>query len=285
MKFFKNKLAVTVVVLSVTFLGLIIFTSTKEYSGLESGAGSALNPLQKIVYNVNRATKDFVDFFLNFSSVKEEIKDLKKENEELKEQLSQNSDLEEQNQRLKTILDFQETRDQYDYISTNIIHYAGAGVVDGYVVDKGSKDGVEVGMVVIASEGLVGRVSKVGSNWAIIQCIINENIKVSVMPESTRENSGILEGYTDRNKNMYTKIQYLPMDSEVKEGDVILTSGLGLVYPKEIRVGEVLSVEEDKVKVMKSAIVKPFVNFEKLEELFIIVPKDKRVIEYDDEVK
>lgn len=105
------------------------------------------------------------------------------------------------------------------------------------------------------------------------------------MPESTRENSGILEGYTDRNKNMYTKIQYLPMDSQIKEGDVVLTSGLGLVYPKEIRVGEVLSVEEDKVKVMKSAIVKPFVDFEKLEELFIIVPKDKRVIEYDDEVK
>ena len=140
-------------------------------------------------------------------------------------------------------------------------------------------------MVVIASEGLVGRVSKVGGNWSIIQCIINENIKVSVMPESTRENSGILEGYTDRNKNMYTKIQYLPMDSQIKEGDVVLTSGLGLVYPKEIRVGEVLSVEEDKVKVMKSAIVKPFVDFEKLEELFIIVPKDKRVIEYDDEVK
>ena len=285
MKFFKNKLAVTVVVLSVTFLGLIIFTSTKEYSGLESGAGSALNPLQKIMYNVNRGTKDFVDFFLNFSSVKEENKDLKKENEELKEKLSEYSDLEDENERLKSVLDFQETKDQYDYISTNIIHYAGAGVVDGYVVDKGSKDGVEVGMVIIASEGLVGRVSKVGSNWAIIQCIINENIKVSVMPESTRENSGILEGYTDRSKNMYTKIQYLPMNSEIKEGDVILTSGLGLVYPKEIRVGEVISVEEDKVKVMKSAIVKPFVNFEKLEELFIIVPKDKRVIEYDDEVK
>ncbi len=97
------------------------------------------------------------------------------------------------------------------------------------------------------------------------------------MPESTRENSGILEGYTDRKIKICTlKIQYLPMDSQIKEGDVVLTSGLGLVYPKEIRVGEVLSVEEDKVKVMKSAIVKPFVDFEKLEELFIIVPKDKR---------
>ena len=68
----------------------------------------------------------------------------------------------------------------------------------------------------------------------------------------------------------------LPIDSEIKEGDVIMTSGVGMLYPKEIRIGEVTKVEEDKVKVMKSAIVKPYVDFNKLEELFVIVPKDIR---------
>ena len=55
-----------------------------------------------------------------------------------------------------------------------------------------------------------------------------------------------------------------------------MTSGVGMLYPKEIRIGEVTKVEEDKVKVMKSAIVKPYVDFNKLEELFVIVPKDIR---------
>ena len=58
-----------------------------------------------------------------------------------------------------------------------------------------------------------------------------------------------------------TIVYNLPIDSEVKEGDVILTSGLGKIYPKEIRIGEVVSVEEDNVKVMKSAVVKPYVRF------------------------
>lgn len=281
MKFFKNKLAVTIVVLSVTFLGLIIFTTSRQNSGLGSSAGNALNPLQKIVYNLNNGAKNFVDFFLNFSTVRDENEQLKDENEELKKTLTEYSDLKDENDRFREVLNFEETRTNYNYISTNIIHYSGDNVLDGYVVDKGSDDGIEVGMVVVAAQGLVGRVSKVADNWSIIQCIINENIKVSVMPENGRQNNGILEGYKSSKKEVLTKVNYLPMDADVKEGDVIITSGLGLVYPKEIRIGEVVSVEEDKLKVMKSVIVKPFVDFEKLEELFIVVPKDKRVIEYD----
>lgn len=101
------------------------------------------------------------------------------------------------------------------------------------------------------------------------------------MVDSTRENTGILQGYKDYFNNNLAKVLNLPMDSEVKEGDVIVTSGLGGYYPKEIKIGEVVSVEEDRVKVMKSAIVKPYVDFNKIEELFIVAPKDKREIKYD----
>ena len=281
MKFFKNKLAVTIIVLSVTFLILIGYTSSKQMKGLEGSAGDALSPLQKVTYSVNRSLKNFVDFFLNFSEVKDENEKLSEENSELKDKLSQYSDVISENERLKALLDFKEQRSEYDYISTNIIGTKGS-ILEGYIIDKGSKDGIKQGMIVIAAEGLVGQISSVAKNWSVVECIINENIAVSVMPETTSENTGILQGYTDgkTNENL-TKISYLPMNSEIKEGDVILTSGLGAIYPKEIRVGKVISVEEDKVKVMKSAIVEPFVDFNKLEELLIVVPKDTREIEYD----
>ena len=71
------------------------------------------------------------------------------------------------------------------------------------------------------------------------------------------------------------------MDSQIKEGDTIVTSGLGQIYPKDIMVGKVTSVTEDKVKVMKSAVVEPAVDFNKLESLFIVVPKDTREIKYN----
>lgn len=281
MKLLKNKLTVTIIVLSVAFLGLISFTVSREDKGLESGAGSTLNPVQKVAYGFNRGVKDFVDFFLNFSDVRDENKELKKENNKLKAEIDEYSKLKEENERLQKVLNFKDEKNNYDYIGTNIIGISGDSILNGYIIDRGKDDGIEKGMVVISADGLVGQVSSVGKNWAIVQCIVNENVKVAVMVDSTRENTGILQGYKDYFNNNLAKVLNLPMDSEVKEGDVIVTSGLGGYYPKEIKIGEVVSVEEDRVKVMKSAIVKPYVDFNKIEELFIVVPKDKREIKYD----
>ena len=127
----------------------------------------------------------------------------------------------------------------------------------------------------------MGQVTSIGSNWAIVESLLNENIAVSVMVNSTRETTGILKGYVTRTNNGLTKVTNLPLDSEIKEGDVILTSGLGQIYPKEVRIGEVISVESDEIRVMKTAIVKPYVDFNKLEELFVIVPKETREVKYD----
>nr|WP_278679027.1 rod shape-determining protein MreC [Clostridium paraputrificum] len=281
MKLLKNKLTVTIIVLSVAFLGLITFTVSRENKGLESGAGSTLNPVQKVAYGFNRGVKDFVDFFLNFSDVRDENKELKKENDKLKAEIDEYSKLKEENERLQKVLNFKDEKNNYDYIGTNIIGISGDSILNGYIVDRGKDDGIEKGMVVISADGLVGQVSSVGKNWAIVQCIVNENVKVAVMVDSTRENTGILQGYKDYFNNNLAKVLNLPIDSEVKEGDVIVTSGLGGYYPKEIKIGEVVSVEEDRVRVMKSAIVKPYVDFNKIEELFIVAPKDKREIKYD----
>ena len=95
------------------------------------------------------------------------------------------------------------------------------------------------------------------------------------MVESTRETTGILQGATDNKNKNIAILSNIPIDSEIKEGDVILTSGLGGMYPQEIRIGEVVSVEVDSVGIMKKAVVKPYVDFNKLEELFVVVPKEE----------
>ena len=277
MKLLKNKLAVTIIVLSVTFLVLIIATFKRENkSMIESGAGAALNPVQSIVYKATNRVKESVDFFLNFSEVKEENKNLITENEKLKDKLLEYSDLADENERLRQILNFTEEHNNYDYVGCDIIGYPNNNISDGYFINKGENANIQKGMVVVAAQGLVGQVTSVGPNWSIVQSLANENIVVAVMADSTREATGYIKGYKDRQNRNLAKVYDLPIDSEIKEGDVIMTSGVGMLYPKEIRIGEVTKVEEDKVKVMKSAIVKPYVDFNKLEELFVIVPKDIR---------
>ncbi len=282
MRLFKNKLAVTIIVLSVAFLALIFSSVKRENKSIaESAAGTALNPVQSIVYKTTDRVKESVDFFLNFSEVRDENKKLSIENEKLKDKLLAYSDLEEENARLRKVLDFTEEKNNYDYVGCDVIGYPNNNVLEGYIISKGKNANIQKGMVVIASEGLVGQVTSVGENWSIVQSLTNENIVVAVMADSTREATGYIKGYKDsQNKNM-AKVYDLPIDSKIKKGDVIMTSGVGMLYPKEIKIGKVVSVEEDKIKVMKSAVVEPYVDFNKLEELFVIVPKNTREVKYN----
>ena len=281
MKFFKNKLAVTIIVLSVAFLGLIIKSSQNiEKDSITSGIGSAINPLQKSIYSITDGIKGALDFFLNFSEVKEENLSLTKENIELKNKLLEYETLKEENDRLKEVLDYKESKSDYNYIGCEIIGYSGESFLKGYIINRGENDGLQKDMVVISNKGLVGKITSTGSNWAIVESILSENIAVSVMVNSNRENIGILKGYVNGTNKAITETENIPMNSNIKEGDVIITSGLGEVYPKEIRIGEVVKIETDEIKVTKTAIVKPYVDFDKLEDLFVIVPKDTREIKY-----
>lgn len=272
MKPFKNKLAVTIFLLSVAFCGMIIYSLQSDANGISSSVSTVVSPLQKIVYNINSRVKETVDFFLNFSEVKLENEELKKKNTKLANELIEYESLKDEVERLREALNFTESKNNYKYVGVNIIGYSGNSLSDGYIIDKGSNDGIDKNMVVVSSKGLVGKVTKVSSNFAIVQSILNENIAVAVMDQQTREATGVLQGLSDKKDNNMPVVYNLPINSDVKEGDIIITSGLGKIYPKEIPVGTVVSVEEDNVKVMKSAVVEPFVNFNELEELFVVIP-------------
>lgn len=282
MKPFKNKLAVTIVLLSVAFCGMIIYSLQSDANGISSSVSTVVSPLQKMVYNINSRVKETVDFFLNFSEVKLENEELKKKNTKLANELIEYESLKDEVERLREALNFTESKNNYKYVGVNIIGYSGNSLSDGYIIDKGSNDGIDKNMVVVSSKGLVGKVTKVASNFAIVQSILNENIAVAVMDQQTREATGVLQGLSDKKDNNMTVVYNLPISSDVKEGDIIITSGLGKIYPKEIPVGTVVSVEEDNVRVMKSAVVEPFVNFNEVEELFVVIPNSNiDEIEYD----
>lgn len=298
MRFLKNKLAVTVIVLSVTFLGIIIFSVKNDSSDnvmkngvvsgsmkvntengtnnvVTNGVNKVLNPVQEFFYGIVDKINSTIGLVFNFSDVKKENDELKKRNIELENKLIGYEDFKRQNDEFKKILDFQDQKGSYNYVGVNIIGRSGGSFFDGYIIDKGTKVGVKKDMAVISPEGLVGVVTEVSSSSAKIQPIINENRYVAAMVESTRESNAIIKGFKGENNKPLTKLDLLPLDSEIKVGDKILTSGLGQVYPKGIRIGEVTSIEDDKVKRTKSAIVKPYVDFNKLEELFIVIPKNQ----------
>lgn len=277
MKLFKNKLTVVIVILSVSFLILIGYTAKKEkISAAQNGIGVVLNSVQGTVYNFNDKIKKNLSFLFNFKKVKEENKKLEKENIGLKDKALKYDALAKENERLRKALNFKDQRSQFKYVGCDIIGKSGNNWLDGFTVNRGSKDGIKKRMVVITGEGLVGQVTAVGSNWAIVQSLINENIEVAGMVNSTRENDGVVKGYKDYNNKLLAKLYFLPLDSKAKKGDAVVTSGLGEVYPKDIKIGTIIDIKEDKGKLVKNAVIQPSVDFNKLEEIFVVIPKHER---------
>lgn len=277
MKLFKNKLAVIVILLSVCFLGLIGYSVQKNNMSLvENGVGNVVNSVQGVFYKVGNKIKSSVNFVFNYGDVKDENEALKAENERLKSFDIENELLKSENDKLRSILNFKNANEEYEYIGADVTGIAGNNFLEGYYINRGEKEGIEKGMVAINGNGLIGQVTSVGENWSIVESLCNENIAVAGYVLSTEESNGIVKGYKGNEDKFLAEIQGLALDSTIKEGDVILTSGLGEIYPKGIKIGEVIEVYEDKANVTKSAIITPSVEFNKLEQLTIVVPKEKR---------
>ena len=279
MKPFKNKLAVTIVVLSVAFLGIIFLSLKGNSNFISSGVGSVISPLQKIIYKVNDKLNGSLDFLINFSNVKQENQELREKNAELENKLVEYNRMKDENIQLRSMFDYSQANQNYNYLGCNIVGYSGGNISNGYIIDKGTNDGLKKDMIIITSVGLVGKITKADTNFSIVQTIMNENIAVAAMVESTRQTTGILQGGVDSKNEKLVTLSNIPMDSEIKEGDVILTSGLGGMYPKEIRIGEVISIDLDSVGLMKKALVRPYVDFDKLDGVFVVVPKEEINIE------
>lgn len=286
MKFFKNKLAVVIIVLSVTFLALISFSIKNGGTFfMRSGIGSALNTIQGGVYKFNNSVKQSLGFVINISNIKSENEQLDKKNSELENKLVEYKNLKNENSNLREMLNFKKQKLEYNYIGCDIIGRGGSNDLDQFTINRGSNDGIKKGMVAVTDKGLVGTVTHVEKGWSIVQSLSNENSSVGAEPENTDQSNevlgeGILKGYSEGTNTYLAKIYYLPSESKIKKGDTILTSGIDSSYPKGIRIGAVVSVETDKGKVMKNAVIKPYVDFDKIEEMLIVVPKNQIDIKY-----
>ncbi|MBU3153530.1 rod shape-determining protein MreC [Clostridium estertheticum] len=276
MKFIKNKLAVVIILLSVTFLSLIGYSVNRDkMSFVENGVGVTINSVQGVFFSGFFKIKNSFRFITNISNVKTENEELRKTNSELQSKVIEYSALIKKNERVSKIFKFSDKNAQYNYVGADINGLVANSFSDGFSINKGETSGIKKGMVAITGDGLVGQVKSVGDNWSIVQCLSNENIAVAGLVDSTRDN-GIVKGYTDANNKSLAQIQRLSLESKIKKGDDIVTSGLGGSYPSGIRIGSVLSVHEDKGAVMKGAIIKPYVDFSKIEEVFIVVPTDTK---------
>jgi len=139
------------------------------------------------------------------------------------------------------------------------------------VIDKGSNDGVSLSQLIIGSDGAVGQVTQVTPMFATVRLLTDPT---QFMPVKNSRNGirGITKGMASTEKGMI--VQYVPLDSDVKVGDLFLTSGIGNSYPSGYLVGRVSSIDDSIDASFLSITLEPAQNMNKLEMVLIIKGKN-----------
>lgn len=169
-----------------------------------------------------------------------------------------------ENKRLRDLLGFKQKGEKYS-IPALIIGRDPNNWSSIILIDKGRQHGITKDMIVISGQGLVGRIREFGKTMSKVMLINDVDSKVGALVQRTRD-QGLLIGTPQGN----CRLIYLPVDSDVKEGDKILTSGMGGIYPKGILIGEVRKVTKEKGRLYKYAVVKTSTKLSKLEEVLCI---------------
>ena len=200
----------------------------------------------------------------NLTADQETLSELRAQNEELTSRNAQLEEAEQTAQRLQDLLDLQSA---YNLESTAA--HVVSGSTDSWsstvTIDKGSSSGLAVGMPVCDSAGVIGQISECGTSSSVVRLITDEGSSVSAMVQSSRA-QGMLEGSADGT----LRLTLVRTDQTVEVGDLVVTSGLGGVYPKGLPLGRVSNVEKPSGSLYYTITVQGFSNTESFEEVIVI---------------
>lgn len=272
--FLRNKPLVVTIVVVVILIILMVATGTgnKATDGANV-VGGAFVPVQKFFYQISDSVGEFFDNVFNSGDVASEKQKLDSELQTIKGQMNDYDEMKAQNERLKEMLDYKQKNTAQELKVATIIGKNPGNWFDVFTIDLGINDGIAKDMPVITADGLVGRVEEVGLNWAKVMAVIDGRSNVPSIMERTRE-YGVVKGSISQDSldaSLY--INYLPLDSDVIEGDKVLTSGLDGIYPKGLLVGTVESASQAGSTGVNVKI-KAAVDFRRLEEVFVVVAVD-----------
>lgn len=266
----RGKVISTLVILLI--LGMVL--GTLHNRSLSSGRSFfAQDIVRTVLAPVNMASRGLLSLGNSFMRLGRPRKSLLKENAMLRKEtrrlIRENSKLHEaaeENVRLRNALELKKLV-SIEMLSSEVISRKESNWFDTATIDRGRNAGIKEGSAVVTYRGLVGQVVEVGPYTSQIVSLSNLNSAVSAMDQRSRC-CGILQGQGSD----YLILTYLPKDADVKVSDIVVSSGMGGMIPKGFVVGRIVKVVRNKTEGTTSALIKPSVRFDQIEQVFVLKP-------------
>lgn len=264
----SNGVPRSLIVLSVISLALFVLGVREGDSGLLHGVRGVFQtvatPARVVGSVVASPVSGISNVVGNLTADSQTLSDLKAENDDLKAQVARLTEYEDE---ANTLTDLLQLRNQYNLDSTaaRVIARSTDSWSSTITIDKGTTSGIQTGMPVMTSTGVVGQVSECGPTTATVRLITDESSGVSAKVQSSGA-QGQLQGSADGTLHL----NLIRTDQQVSTGDSVVTSGLGGVYPKGLPVGTVSNVTKSSGSLYYDITVEPLASVGSLEEVLVV---------------
>ncbi|MGM8139400.1 rod shape-determining protein MreC [Enterococcus italicus] len=267
-------IALIIVLIVVTVLSLTIAqrATAKKSNVVQSVINDTISFVDKAIQAPVSWVENTVDAVQDLASTYKENQQLKAKLDSYEELSQANKNSEREIANLKEQLALNTTLSSYEKVTANVISRSPDSWQDYLVIDKGSKDGIEANMSVMAKKGLIGRVIEVNRSSSKVELLSSENQTSNHYPVRISTDSGelfgLLKGY-DEDKNALV-VEQVTGSATFAKGDVVQTSGLGGNSPADLAVGTVLEAQSDDFGLDKKLYVQPYADMYDLSVVTVI---------------
>ena len=263
---FKNLVVVAIVVL----FGVLTAAFTHNASSpLTSALGTIFSPLQKLSAAVSENLGEISVAFESASVYQQENEDLKKQLEAYRKKEAEYKEMQNKVESYEEFYGIKKQNPDFEFCYGSVLSHDAADAYGSFVLNIGSKDGVEVDDPVIYGEYVVGVVKKVNFSTCVVYTLIDPRVNIGALESGTRE-YGYVSGDGALFKDGLCKLSGLDASTSVVGGGIVCTSGAGGVFPDGLLIGEVASVYDDDISAGFYATVKPFADLSKISDVFVI---------------
>lgn len=225
------------------------------------------SPVQWATSTTLAAVGQFWNGYIFLVGVQQENQKLRTEVANFQLQLTEREEQRLENQRLRFLLGLRERAGETKLVMAHVIAMSPSPLFRSVRIDVGVDQGVQIGNGVMNHQGVVGRVVVATSGYADVLLLIDSNSSTDVLVQRTRARARVRGA--GKNNDLYT--EYLGRTSDIRPGDILLTSGVGSTFPKGLMIGHVESTESGAFGLYQHATVRPSADFERLEELMVVL--------------
>lgn len=252
-------------------IAISLYLLTKiNIPGISNFAGSFVNTLENVFSSIGGFFTQGTSYFGNTKKLNNEVENLEATVKELEYVELENEKLKQEIEDLNELLNISKTYSHFELKYGNVIYRNYDEWNQTFIIDVGIEDGIKEGQTVVTSKGLVGYISTVSKNNSIVTTIMDPSTSVSVEISSINQ-LALLKGDFSLKDSEKVKLTYIPIDVEVSVNESIYTSGIGENYPKGIPIGNIESVSSKKNDMNRYAVVTPYVDFNALDMVGIIL--------------